>query len=171
MNYISPDDLIDIDLEMITLEITKPKSKPFLINCWYRPPDATQECLDIYEELIIKIDSENKEVILIGDFNCDWSLLSNNKANASTKKLAEIMNTYQFNQLIEEPTRITTTTRTLIDLAFTYRVSQKKRNPHKLIMYLLHEITIHNNLVIIHNCLFNKLDISVPLGFHIFCTV
>ena len=26
--------------------------------------------------------SENKEVILIGDFNCDWSLLANNEANA-----------------------------------------------------------------------------------------
>ena len=63
--------------------------------------------------------SENKEVILIGDFNCDWSLLANNEANAHTNILAEIMNTLQFEQLIKEPTRVTATTKTLIDLAFT----------------------------------------------------
>ena len=66
------------------------------------------------------MDSENKEVILIGDFNCDWSrLISNNKANVQTNKLAELAGTFQFEQLINEPTRITSTTKTLIDLAFT----------------------------------------------------
>ena len=65
------------------------------------------------------MDSENKEVILIGDFNCDWSRLINNKANVQTNKLAELAVTFQFEQLINEPTRITSTTKTLIDLAFT----------------------------------------------------
>ena len=36
-----------------------------------------------------------------------------------TNILAEIMNTLQFEQLIKEPTRVTATTKTLIDLAFT----------------------------------------------------
>jgi hypothetical protein len=37
INYIIRDDLFDENLETITIEISKPKSKPFLINCWYRP--------------------------------------------------------------------------------------------------------------------------------------
>ena len=82
INYSIRDDLTDENLETITLEITKPKSKPFLINSWYRPPNSSQECLNVYEELITRMDSENKEVIfiLVGDFNCDWSLLANNES-------------------------------------------------------------------------------------------
>ena len=113
------DDLTDESLETLTLEITKPKAKPCIVNSWYRPPNSSQECLNTYENLITQMDSENKEVILIGDFNCDWSVLANNEANAHTNILAEIMNTLQFEQLIKEPTRVTATTKTVIDLAFT----------------------------------------------------
>jgi hypothetical protein len=102
-----------------TLEFTKPKARPFIVNSWYRPPNSSQECLNTYENLITQMDSENKEVILIGYFNCDWSLFANNEANAHTNILSEIMNTLQFERLIKEPTRVTATTKTLNDLAFT----------------------------------------------------
>ncbi len=36
--------------------------------------------------------------------------------------------------------------------------------------YVFAAIIIPSNVIIIHNSL-NELDISVPLGFHIFCTV
>ena len=54
-----------------TLEITKPTAKPFIVNSWYRP--CTEQLARMpkytYENLIIQMhDSENKEVILIGDF-------------------------------------------------------------------------------------------------------
>ena len=107
------------DLEIITVEIFKPKSKPFLVNCWYRPPDSSVEIFNNYEELVKKMDSENKEVILIGDFNCDWSQIVNNNANSQTKKFVELTKTLQFEQLIKEPTRVTESSKTQIDLAFT----------------------------------------------------
>jgi hypothetical protein len=126
LNYTVRDDLTDESLETLTLEIMKPKARPFIVNSWYRPTNSSQECLNTYENLITpicvnipKYYSENKEVILIVDFNCDWSLLANNEANAHTNILAEIINTLQFEQLIKEPTRVTATTKTLIDLAFT----------------------------------------------------
>ena len=121
INYKIRSDLNDDNLETITLEVTKPKSKPFLINAWYRPPNTASASLSIYEELIARLDNENKEVILIGDFNCDWSRLANNEASNATKKLAETTNIFQFEQLIKEPTRVTPTTKTLIDLVFTNR--------------------------------------------------
>ena len=47
INYQERHDLEDEHLESITVEISKPKSKPFLINAWYRPPDTPFEnCLN-----------------------------------------------------------------------------------------------------------------------------
>jgi hypothetical protein len=59
------------------------------------------------------------EVILIGDFNCDWSQISKKNANSQTKKLVQLTKTLQFEQLIKEPTRVTEISKTQIDLAFT----------------------------------------------------
>ena len=64
INYMIRAEFDAKDLETITIEI-KPKSKPFIINCVYRPPDSTVELLNTYETLIEKLDFENKETILI----------------------------------------------------------------------------------------------------------
>ena len=119
INFIIRDDLTDDNLETITLEISKPKAKPFLINSWYKPPNTTLEIFNAFEDLITRMDSGNKEIILLGDYNCDWSRLDSNSANAQTNKLAGIAQTFQFQQLISDPTRITAHSKTLIDLAFT----------------------------------------------------
>ena len=44
------------------------------------------------------MDFENKEVILIGYFNCDWSQIANNNASSQTKKLVELTKTLQLEQ-------------------------------------------------------------------------
>ena len=67
------------------------------------------------------MDSENKEFILLGDYNCDWSRLDSNSANAQTNNLAGIAQTFQFQHLISDPKQITSNSKTLIDLAFTYK--------------------------------------------------
>ena len=105
------------NLETITIEVCPPKAKSFFVNTWYRPPDASIECFEWYEECIINMDLENKETILMGDFNCDWSKLSNNNAASHTVRMATLASTYQFEQMIKEPTRVTAASRTLIDLA------------------------------------------------------
>ena len=58
------------DLETITVEISKPRSKSFLINTWYKPSDSPVELFEVYEECVKKMDSENKEVVPFGGFNC-----------------------------------------------------------------------------------------------------
>ncbi len=45
INYKIKEELMSCDLEIITIEIFKPKSKSFLVNCWYRPPDFSVEIL------------------------------------------------------------------------------------------------------------------------------
>ena len=66
------------------------------------------------------MDSGGNEIILIGDFNCDWSL-EKYKLNPPTNKLVDLANLFQLEQFIKQPTRITQTTSTLIDLAFSNR--------------------------------------------------
>ncbi len=53
---------------------------------------------------------ECKQVTVLGDFNID--LL---KSNADSNTWLELMENYQFSQLINEPTRVTNKSRTLID--------------------------------------------------------
>ena len=55
INYTVRVDLAHESLEAITLEISKPRSKPFLINSWYRPPDSALELFNIYEDLITRM--------------------------------------------------------------------------------------------------------------------
>ena len=50
----------------------KPKfSKSFLVLAWYRPPKCEHETLNTLETLLKTIENENKEIMLIGDINCN----------------------------------------------------------------------------------------------------
>ena len=61
--------------------------------------------------------STDKEVIILGDFNCD--LLPTRSVNAECKQLKSLLKFMNFNQLIKQPTRINQTTATLLDLIAT----------------------------------------------------
>ena len=95
-------------LELVALEFTPNHAKPFLVMCWYRPPtsgvdDASFENL---RDILRKVDKEEKEMILIGDTNCDFK----NNQNANAKKLKTIYSKFQFTQLINKYTRVAITT-------------------------------------------------------------
>ena len=62
------------------------------------------------------IDDEDKEFHILGDLNCN---ILTNTINQPTKKLKEILETYQLSQLITEPTRVTANSSTLIDYYIT----------------------------------------------------
>ena len=115
-SYIVRNDLLTNDLEAICIELTLRVSRPILILNWYRPPDSEAQVFDWFEEFLQKAEAENKELIILGDLNCD---LYANMPNSNTKKLVELINAYQLKQLIKEPTRVTANTRTLIDVIIT----------------------------------------------------
>ena len=114
LNVIDRDDLVPEDVEAVCLEIIKPKSKPVLIASTYRPPNSQIEFLDKIEVLFQNLDNEHKELIIVGDLNCDF--LSNNLSN-HTKRFNDIVNIFQLTQLIDQPTRITEKTASLLDVA------------------------------------------------------
>ena len=109
-------DLSPNNLECLTVEITKPRSKPFLLSTWYRPPQSSPDLFSTFERIIDKIDAENLELYLMGDLNCN--LLSEVVSNNSSH-LLNIIDIYGLTQLITEPTRVTQYSSTLIDLCLT----------------------------------------------------
>ena len=93
INYKLRNELLIESLEMVTVEVMKPKAKSFLVNAWYRPPSSKAELFYDYENVLENIDAENVEAICIGDFNYDWSKQG---MQSHTDKLKDMMELYQF---------------------------------------------------------------------------
>ena len=89
---------------------------------WYRPP-TNEIDISTFEEIrdIIKeLEQDEKEIISVGDTNCDLK----NMSYGNSRQLQQIYSEYQFEQLIKKHTRIAVTSnkkgeqktsRTLID--------------------------------------------------------
>ena len=114
INYKIRHDLIPPELECVFKEIIKPHSRPFLVSTVYRPPNPPLEFFDNLEKLIKAIDDENKEMYILGDLNCDM-LRKDNEINTPTMTVKSLYEQYQLYQLIDQATRITMTTSSLID--------------------------------------------------------
>ena len=116
LNFSLRQDLSVDHLENLCIKIRKPSRKPFLVVTWYRPPSSTVDKFDLFETLVNKLDAENVEYWLLGDLNCN---LGAPILDHKSKTLSGTADLYNLEQLIEEPTRITESTSTMIDLIFT----------------------------------------------------
>ena len=99
------------DLELICIEIEPLKVDHISLLHGTDPPSDPVESFKKLENILAFLDKEGKEIILIGDTNCD---LSNSEDN-NTKHMCELYNLFSLKQLIEEPTRETLSSSTLID--------------------------------------------------------
>ena len=71
---------------------------------------------DYWGSFLANCDNEDKELMLIGDLNCD---VSKTIPDPHTCKLQFLSSLYQIDQLIKESTRLTPKSATLIDLTLT----------------------------------------------------
>ena len=55
IDYKIRSDFSDPDLEFLCIQIQKPKTKPFLLSNWYRPPNSPIELFDKFEVLLGKL--------------------------------------------------------------------------------------------------------------------
>ena len=106
-------DLEHENLECIWLEVKPNKSKPFLVGHIYRPPDSGIIWNETFEDCIENVLKEEKELYLLGDVNRD---LLNRQIKTSW---SEYMEPFGLSQLVSEATRVTSTTKTLIDHLYT----------------------------------------------------
>jgi len=102
------------DYESIWLEIKPKKTKPIIFGIVYRPPDSSKHLSKDFNksinEILLTLDKEKSETIIMGDLNIDY-----NKRNDHSSIKCLFTNN-GFKQLLKTPTRITSTSATLIDV-------------------------------------------------------
>ena len=74
--------------------------------------------------MIRNLEAEDKEYHIVGDINCNLLLA---EKNVHSKRLIDIMDIYQLEEIITEPTRVTIDTSSLIDVFIT-NINQKVKS-------------------------------------------
>lgn len=104
-------DLEPVCVECIWLEVRPHRSSPVLVGFLYRNPACTDEWFNNYIEMMDKVNVCNVSTVLLGDFNINL-LVNQPQWNHKTEMLG-------LTQLIQDPTRVTCTSSTLIDHIYT----------------------------------------------------
>jgi hypothetical protein len=101
------------DFHQLWLKIQVRQQKSFIVCVAYRPPDSQVSC--VREELkprCIEALLIGKQVVIMGDLNCN--LL--NPSCAEAKVLTDTFYELNMTQLVKDPTRITSHSRSLLDV-------------------------------------------------------
>lgn len=107
--------LDDLMGESITLKIIQTVSRPFIVSFIYRPPDSLVSWNSKFVDHVEQCSAVCGELMFLGDFNIN--LLEPNLKKRWFKNIAQ----FGLTQFIEEPTRVTETTATLIDHIYSNR--------------------------------------------------
>ena len=100
------------DLEFLAVDLLLPKTKPILIGTCYRPPKDKDYFSKLEKNILNSPTYMQQESYILGDFNTNVE----GKYSSLNKALNGFMNLFNFKQLINEPTRVTVTSSSTIDL-------------------------------------------------------
>lgn len=118
-NYLVRNDLqlLKDGLESTFIEVVNEKSRNIIIGCIYRHPSFDIDSFNtMYSDLIEKINSKNKEIVLMVDFNIN---LLNSDSNSQTGNFLNLNLENYLKPFIIKPTRKTSHSKTLIDNIFS----------------------------------------------------
>lgn len=102
--------------ETLCIEFKIIKNLPCLLICAYRAPKQPVEpFIDYLDDVTREALRSNKQIIIIGDLNCDYL----DESAPQTVALKEFLDVYKLVQLIRDPTRTTVSSESLIDLLVT----------------------------------------------------
>ena len=109
--------VITPDLEQLWVCINVPNNRRKIIGVVYRPPAGSADrCLEMLRSTIENVQANhNAEITIMGDLNINYKL----RNSSPFKILKDIEREFGLKQLINEPTRITSRSATLIDLILT----------------------------------------------------
>jgi endonuclease/exonuclease/phosphatase family metal-dependent hydrolase len=129
VNYVVRHELTRMStyLECIFIEMVVVGGKNILLGCVYRPPNSDVNEFNRELELLLQTcDTKKGQYILVaGDFNLD---LLNSNNHHPTLTFLNIMSSHSLLPSILIPTRITTSSATLIDNIFTNCISNNLRS-------------------------------------------
>ena len=112
------------NFHQLWLRIQFKKLKSFLICVTYRPPDCSLNCFEshfkpAYTEALLM----NYPIVILGDLNCNML-----NTNNDYRILKGICDELDLNQIIKSPTRVTATTKSLIDILLVSDITFIKRS-------------------------------------------
>ena len=104
------------DIEAQWLIIYRPHCKNVVVGNIYRPPNGNfKKAIDYLEECMLSFDLDTTELFILGDLNVNYK----NKLSAEYKKLSFFVKANGLKQIIDTTTRITSKTKSLLDLILT----------------------------------------------------
>ena len=110
--------------ESLFVEVASQSSKTYIIGVIYRPNTAPRSNVDIFSStlysILDSINAEFKTGIIMGDFNID---LLKFQQHAKTNEYLDNIYSHGFLPVITKPTRVCTSTATLIDHIYTNDMS------------------------------------------------
>ena len=122
------EDFPESSLELLCLELKPVQAAPFFIMTWYRPPDERIESFNKMEQILQFLDREDKEIILLGDTNCDILSQYSNESSVSSSdlpshssRILEMYDLFRFEQLIREGTRVTLSSKRCLTMSLLLR--------------------------------------------------
>ena len=112
-------------LESVFIEICSKNKKNIIVGCIYRHPsmDLNEFNEEFFNPLMEKIGSEDKKLFLMGDFNIDLLRVD---VDTPTTNFFDVVTANLLVPQIIIPTRITSTTRTLIDNIYSNSTNFKE---------------------------------------------
>ena len=110
--------------ESIFIEINNPTGKNTVMGLIYRPNTEPRADIDIFSSTVFDImdiiNTENKLCVIMGDMNIDLLKFG---SHTKTSDYLDNIFSHGFLPVITKPTRITTTSATLIDYIYTNNLS------------------------------------------------
>ena len=136
--------VVDGILECVTVEFGINRNKTALVSCVYKCPRSNVICFsDTIERLFNRV--RNKDTLfLCGDFNID---LLKCDSHGGMKQFIDLMYSLGLYPLIKRPSRITTTSATLIDNMFTSELECKIDSG-----LLVNDISDHLSIFVLCKC-------------------
>ena len=109
--YVRRNDLERDDLEVMWIEL-KVGNRRLLTSTVCRPHSAKSVWFDSFEKMIEKVYMSDMDLYILGDFNINWM-------GQIPTQWQHIIDSVSLEQLVSEPTRVTSKTSTLIDHIYT----------------------------------------------------
>ena len=100
---------------IVTINSSPGSSPDFTVALFYRPPSSSPALLDtLFFALCNNFVSSSPSFFLVGDFNIDFLVPS----TSLYFKLLSVVSSFNLSQIVSEPTRVSNSSSTLIDLIF-----------------------------------------------------
>ena len=128
--------IVDKSFEAVWIEVKNEKRKIIVCGCLYRHPNSDiEDFTDYLTKILAKINKENKECYISGDFNID---LLKYDTNSKYSDFLNTMTSSGYLPHILQPTRIAEYSSTVIDNIYGNNFEQDSQSGNILIKFAAH---------------------------------